>query len=134
MRLLTPLFVYGTLRPGFRLWHLIAPAVYADEPGITYGMLYHRLGGSDESPIYPLANFYSPGVIKGTVLWVDPKSDHYINVSEMEKSSGYEELEINVTLENAEETKAIGYQYWGYKGPQIEDGEWKWGYEAVSAG
>ena len=56
-------FVYGLLKPGFRLHHVIAPFVQRSAPGTTRGRLY--------AAAYPAARFDEDGEIEGVVLWLD---------------------------------------------------------------
>jgi gamma-glutamylcyclotransferase (GGCT)/AIG2-like uncharacterized protein YtfP len=127
-----PLFVYGTLRPGFRLWSLIAPAVCVAEPAFAAGALYHLPGRSDRDPVYPLADFHQEGWISGDVLWVDPTMKEYEYVEEMELSSGYTKAVIPIMCDSHEEPViGYGFHYWGVKGPKIEEGEWAWNWETV---
>ena len=57
------IFVYGLLKPGFSLHHLVAPYVQRSLPGSTRGRLYDAG--------VPAARFDEDGDIEGFVFWLD---------------------------------------------------------------
>lgn len=117
-------FVYGTLRPGGKLHRLIESATEESFPAKTNGAIYHVRAGTDEKPIYPVANFKEPGTIFGDVLLVDGSSADFQYVDEMETSSGYRRILIEVEDRDGDTHKALAYEYDGLYGPKIESGEW----------
>jgi gamma-glutamylcyclotransferase (GGCT)/AIG2-like uncharacterized protein YtfP len=56
-------FVYGLLKPGFRLHDTVAPFVERSATGTARGRLY--------AARYPAARFDEDGEIDGFVLWLD---------------------------------------------------------------
>ena len=57
------IFVYGLLKPGFRLHHVAEPFVVRSAPGTVRGRLYDAG--------VPAARFDEDGEIEGFVLWID---------------------------------------------------------------
>ena len=55
-------FVYGLLKPGFRLHHIVAPFVARSAPATTRGRLYDAG--------VPAARFDEEGDIEGLVMWL----------------------------------------------------------------
>ena len=123
----TYLFAYGTLRPGCSLYRLIEPAVNWIHPVTTQGSLYHLRTGTDEHPIYPVADLISgSGAIFGDLLSVDGDSLEFEYMDQMEVGAGFEPITIRVVSSlDFSSIDAIGYHYPYLRGPKIESGDWK---------
>ena len=80
-----PLFVYGTLRPGgrlFRQW--IGPAVIDSEPAVAVGYALVTNGS------FPLMVKRPGEIVYGDLLWVDRRNIALTATMMMELSAGYD--------------------------------------------
>ncbi len=85
------IFVYGLLKPGLSLHHLVEPYVVRSAPGVAHGRLY--------AAEYPAALFGDDGEVAGVVLWLDPsRLDEALRVLDEVEDEGvmYERRTIEV--------------------------------------
>jgi len=137
------LFVYGTLRAGGGLDHLLTgqrqPAL--TQPGWS---LYEYAGGA-----YPVMIPIGSGCVRGDVIDIDIESDEWCHVESMERRSGYHLTTLSVatltrttvtmrdgigqhvqdiTLTDTEVGEAITFAWYHADddgiGPRVENGDW----------
>jgi gamma-glutamylcyclotransferase (GGCT)/AIG2-like uncharacterized protein YtfP len=124
------LFVYGTLRPGCSLHRVIERAVVGQPLDVfTWGGLYHTRNGSIDRPIYPVADFDRPGIVHGTLLYVDPEAPQLASTVSMELGAGYRGRTVPVWPEGADHRSvrsesALAFQFNWQPGPRIPSGDW----------
>lgn len=82
------LFVYGTLRPGFKLYPSIAPAVLDTAPAVMPGLRLHHVD-SGRAVCFPVAVEDPDAAIVGTLLTVNPRHIMYALIVRMELMAGY---------------------------------------------
>ena len=86
------IFVYGLLKPGLSLYHLVEPYVTRSAAGTARGRLFVAE--------YPAAVFGADGEIDGVVLWLDPsRLDEALRVLDEAEDEGgmYERRTIEVS-------------------------------------
>jgi gamma-glutamylcyclotransferase (GGCT)/AIG2-like uncharacterized protein YtfP len=116
---LARLFVYGTLRPGGRWWHVVEPWVTAGCEASTPGSLYVRIDG------YPAAvlDAASTSRVHGAVLDLLPA--HLDTAfTELDEFEGDEYLRVVVTTSAG---AAWAYHYLGAAEPHehVADGHYR---------
>jgi gamma-glutamylcyclotransferase (GGCT)/AIG2-like uncharacterized protein YtfP len=101
----TGLFVYGLLKPGFRLHHLAAPFVLESAPARARGRLYDAG--------VPAARFDDDGEIEGFVLWLDPaRQEHALRVLDDVEDEGVEYRRIRIEVEHdGGRSEVYAYEY-----------------------
>ena len=106
----TPVFVYGTLKPGEKMFRHISHTVRDAVPAAISGQLYDTPFG------YPLLvgpDLEDQPMISGAILI--PLEDQYEEmlriIDVIEGEAGFEKDEMEVTLENGEKVAAIIYFY-----------------------
>jgi gamma-glutamylcyclotransferase (GGCT)/AIG2-like uncharacterized protein YtfP len=85
------IFVYGLLKPGLSLHHLVEPFVTRSADATARGRLY--------AAEYPAALFGQDGEIDGVVLWLDPaRQDEALKLLDEAEDEGvmYERRTIEV--------------------------------------
>jgi len=104
-------FVYGLLKPGFRLHHVVAPFVDRMAAASARGRLY--VAGSSESGGLPAARFDEDGVVDGFVLWLDEArlNDALATLDDLEdEGSEYRRLVVEVHTADGP-LDAYAYEY-----------------------
>lgn len=99
------IFVYGLLKPGFSLHHVVAPFVQRAEPATVRGRLYDAG--------VPAARFDGDGEITGHVLWLDPgRLDEALEVLDDLEDEGelYRRLVVQASTADGP-VKAHAYEY-----------------------
>jgi len=108
------IFVYGLLKPGFRLHHIAEPYVLRWAPARVRGRLYDA-GSSEASPSdrLPAARFDEDGEIEGFVFWLDEaRLDEALAVLDDLEDEGTEYRRIVVPASTADDTvEAFAYEY-----------------------
>jgi gamma-glutamylcyclotransferase (GGCT)/AIG2-like uncharacterized protein YtfP len=101
----TGLFVYGLLKPGFRLHHLAAPFVVGSVAARAHGGLYDAG--------VPAARFDEDGDIEGFVLWLDPaRLEHALRVLDDVEDEGVEYRRVQIEVEyGARRAEVYAYEY-----------------------
>lgn len=99
------LFVYGLLRPGFSLHHVVEPFVERSMQGRTRGRVY------DQG--VPAGRFDVHGEVNGVVLWLDEQRlDEALRVLDELEDEGVEYRRITVTVETADgPIESFVYEY-----------------------
>lgn len=128
-----PLFVYGSLRPGMALWHLVRDEVVASTPGWVRGRLHwHRsmeyplltIGDGDERDARP---------VRGELLSLRPGDAVNRVIVDEELLYGYEArwLPVTVTVAGADggmdasaEALVLVWNRPTDLGPEIESGDY----------
>ena len=105
-----PVFVYGTLKPGEKLFHHISHTVRDAVPAAIPGRLYDTPFG------YPLLvgpDCEDEQMISGVLLI--PQEDRYEEmlriIDVIEGEAGFEKGEMEVTLEDGKRVAAVVYFY-----------------------
>jgi gamma-glutamylcyclotransferase (GGCT)/AIG2-like uncharacterized protein YtfP len=102
---LNAIFVYGLLKPGLRLHHVVAPFVVRSVGGRTRGGLYDAG--------VPAARFDEDGEIEGFVFWLDEgRLDEALRILDDLEDEGdmYRRITIDVTTDEGP-VKAQAYEY-----------------------
>lgn len=99
------LFVYGLLRPGFSLHHVVEPFVERTVEGKTRGRLYDAG--------VPAGRFDEDGDIAGVVLWLDEQRlDEALRILDELEDEGVEYRRMTVTVETPDgPLEAFAYEY-----------------------
>ena len=107
---ITPVFAYGTLKPGEKMFRHISHTVKDTVPAIIPGRLYETPFG------YPLlvgVGFDEEALVHGVLLI--PLQDRYEEmvriIDVIEREAGFEKGEMEVTLESGQRLNAIVYFY-----------------------
>lgn len=69
-------FVYGLLKPGFRLHHVVAPYVAREAAATVNGRLYDAG--------VPAARFDEDGTVEGHVLWLERPDEALATLDDLE--------------------------------------------------
>lgn len=112
-------FVYGLLKPGFSLHHLVDPFVVRTVPGNVRGRLYDAG--------VPAARFDESGEIEGVVLWLDDHIDEALRLLDDVEDEGeiYRRVPVKVTTTDGP-TEAWAYEFIGDLAGRREVGRlWK---------
>jgi gamma-glutamylcyclotransferase (GGCT)/AIG2-like uncharacterized protein YtfP len=99
------IFVYGLLKPGFSLHHVVAPFVVRSVPATAKGRLYDA--------VVPAARFDEDDEIDGYVLWLDDaRLDEALAVLDEVEDEGdmYSRIEIE-TRTGEGPVRAHAYHY-----------------------
>jgi gamma-glutamylcyclotransferase (GGCT)/AIG2-like uncharacterized protein YtfP len=99
------IFVYGLLKPGLRLHHLVEPFVVRSAPGRVRGRLYDAG--------VPAARFDEDGEIEGFVFWLDgPRWDEALRILDDLEDEGteYRRIVVPVTTDDGS-VDAQAYEY-----------------------
>ena len=108
------LFVYGLLKPGFRLHHVAAPYVKHSAPAKVRGRLYDAgRGEAGAAQGLPAARFGEDGDIEGVVLWLDVgRVDEALRVLDELEDEGVEYRRVVVdAVTDDERVPAYAYEY-----------------------
>ena len=99
------LFVYGLLKPGLRLHHIVAPFVELSAPATARGRLYDAG--------VPAARFDEEGQIEGVVLMLDARRlDEALRVLDDLEDEGTDYRRIVIETRTAgEPIRAFAYEY-----------------------
>ena len=99
------IFVYGLLKPGFSLHHLVAPFVVRSSDGSTHGRLYDAG--------VPAARFDHDGDIAGVVFWLDGgRLDEALRILDDLEDEGEEYRRVVVDVETGDGVvQAFAYEY-----------------------
>jgi len=107
---MVPVFVYGTLKPGEKMFRHISHTVRDAWPATITGRLYDTPFG------YPL--LVEPGSLEGPVVngvLLIPLEDQYEEmvriIDVIEGEAGFEKGEMEVVLESGQKVAAIIYYY-----------------------
>lgn len=92
-------FVYGLLKPGFTLHHVVAPFVVRTAPATVRGRLYDAG--------VPAARFDEDGEIDGVLLWLDRVHEALAVLDDVEDEGE--------TYRRVEVTTAEGLRAWAYE-------------------
>ena len=125
--MLTPVFVYGTLRVGEGNYRWCADGIATDKTlqgARTEGDLYF-VGGRTGS--YPVANVFGSGTIVGDLLWFDSESMEYRDMCEMEFGARY--VPVTRPVAHSSHTGWLHALVWHYPyyencGAKIPHGDW----------
>ena len=98
-------FVYGLLKPGFRLHHVVEPFVVAASPASTRGRLYDAG--------VPAARFDEDGTLEGVVLWLDEaRVDEALRVLDELEDEGTEYRRVVLEVDtDSGGVEAFAYEY-----------------------
>ncbi|MGH2758799.1 MAG: gamma-glutamylcyclotransferase family protein [Actinomycetota bacterium] len=99
------IFVYGLLKPGLSLHHVVAPFVERSTDGRTRGRLYDAG--------VPAARFDEDGDIAGVVVWIDDgRLAEALRVLDELEDEGEEYRRVVVDIETADgPVRAFAYEY-----------------------
>ena len=100
-------FVYGLLKPGFSLHHVVAPYVVRALPGRVRGRLYDA--------DVPAARFDGGAAIEGVVFWLDDERvTEALDVLDELEDEGevYRRVVVDVHTDT-QPVKAFAYEYIG---------------------
>lgn len=97
--------MYGLLRPGFSLHHLVEPFVERATEGRTRGRLY--------DPGVPAGRFDEDGEITGVVLWLEEQRlEEALRVLDEVEDEGVEYRRMTVTVQTSDgPIEAFAYEY-----------------------
>ncbi|MFZ5852272.1 MAG: gamma-glutamylcyclotransferase family protein [Actinomycetota bacterium] len=118
---LVPVFVYGTLRPGERLHHLLAADVEGWLPDVA--VADHALHFERSFGVYPVM-VPAPGATTRGDLLVVRDGWHLRRVVAMETGSGYT-AEVLPVLTGDRPVKALCFVYSGTPGRPVPGGDWR---------
>jgi gamma-glutamylcyclotransferase (GGCT)/AIG2-like uncharacterized protein YtfP len=100
-------FVYGLLKPGFSLHHVVEPYVVASTPGRVRGRLYDA--------DVPAARFDEGAEIEGVVFWLDDERvTEVLDVLDELEDEGevYRRIVVDVNTDT-QPVRAFAYEYIG---------------------
>ncbi len=99
------LFVYGLLKPGLRLHHVVEPYVTRSAPATACGRLYDAG--------VPAARFDEDGDIEGFVFWLDDaRLDDALRVLDDLEDEGSEYTRRTVVVRTSDgDLEAFAYEY-----------------------
>jgi gamma-glutamylcyclotransferase (GGCT)/AIG2-like uncharacterized protein YtfP len=99
------IFVYGLLKPGFSLHHVVDPFVVRSATGRTRGRLYDAG--------VPAARFDADGDIAGVVFWLDDgRLDEALRILDDLEDEGDEYRRVVVDVETSDGVvQAFAYEY-----------------------
>ena len=102
---MTAVFVYGLLKPGLSMWHMVEPYVTRRAEGTARGRLYVAE--------YPAARFDEDGEIEGFVFEIDAtRLDEALRVLDDLEDEGTEYRRITITVATADgAVEAHAYEY-----------------------
>ena len=105
-----PVFVYGTLKPGEKMWRHIRHTVRDAVPAAVTGRLYETPFG------YPLlvgAGAEGEPLVNGVLLLpLESRYEEMVRIIDViEGEAGFEKGEMEVTLEDGSRVTAIVYSY-----------------------
>ncbi len=111
------IFVYGLLKPGLGLHHVVSPFVEKSVEGRVRGRLYDAggFGGLPRCEGLPAARFDEEGTIEGFVFWLDEQRlDDALRVLDELEDEGdvYRRIVIDVETPEGVE-RAFAYEYLG---------------------
>lgn len=118
-----PLFVYGTLQPGFGNFDLIEnDVIEIHEGATTNGRVYFVAPGGG----YPVAKLVGEkGTIHGTLLICNAGGRGLAVAQDMEEGAGYVSYHVPVYLPDGKRKFAFAYHFVGTpRGDLIESGDW----------